>query len=74
VTTPNEPILVGAALTGIGLFTVWFVAQFMAVRDLVRDVHTHIVDPHTGLRPGLARLEGRVDAVEDAVRDLGHGA
>jgi hypothetical protein len=62
--TPDDSILVDAALVGIGLLTVATFGVVWRLRDDVRDLTKTVSDPRNGLTVTLDRLVGVVDALE----------
>ncbi len=64
----SEPILVNAALAGIGLLMVWVVHTLVGVRDMVRDVHLLLTHEEVGVIPRLKAQEVRGKRHSDALR------
>lgn len=63
--TPENSIIVEAALSGIGLLTLATFGVVWKMRDDVRDLTRTVSDPRTG-------LTFSVDKLVDAVDGLGH--
>lgn len=71
VTPPSEPILVNAALAGIGLLTVWSVHTLVGVRDKVNDMYLLLTNEDVGVLTRLKAQEHRTKRHSDALRALG---
>ena len=61
---PSEPILIGSALAGIGLVTIWFATVILGTRDQVRDMHAILCDPRTGVVASVDDHETRISTLE----------
>jgi hypothetical protein len=62
--SPDDSILVDAALVGTGLLTLATFGMVWKLRDDFRDLARTVGDPRNGLTVTLDRLVGVVDALE----------
>lgn len=67
----SEPIVVNAALAGIGLLTVWSVHTLVGVRDKVNEMYLLLTHEEVGVIHRQKRQEARIKRHSDALRAMG---
>lgn len=67
----TEPIVVNAALSGIGLLTVWSVYTLVGVRDKVNEMYLLLTHEEVGVITRMKTHEHRLGRHSDALRKMG---